>query len=44
MTGDHATSRIQKQREILEDRRADLLKTPKVTAPFQYTSAEFPRD
>jgi hypothetical protein len=38
MTGDHAISEIRKQREILADWYADLSKTPKVTAPFQYTS------
>jgi hypothetical protein len=37
MTGSRASREIQKHREILADWCADLLKTAKVTAPFQYT-------
>jgi hypothetical protein len=37
MTGGHASSEMEKQRETRAAWYADLLKTPKVTAPFQYT-------
>jgi hypothetical protein len=37
MTGSRGSREIQKHREILADWCADLLKTAKVTAPFQYT-------
>src|SRR5580765_3668324 len=37
MTGSHATGEMEKQRETRSAWYADLLKTPKVTAPFQYT-------
>jgi hypothetical protein len=38
MTGGHAISEIEKQRETRSARYADLLKTLKVTVPFQYTN------
>ena len=38
MTGAYASREIQKQTESLADCGARLLKTAKVTAPFQYTA------